>query len=341
MKRLLTVCIFTLLAGTFALAQNADEQALLKLEEDFRAAKINNDVPTLQRVLADNFYEVNWRGEGGNRAVILQIFSASKGRTIELSDLKVHVTGDNAIVRGYQHETRPGMDAYIQFMHFCVKQQGAWKLLAVQQMMDYRQGTRTPHGWNGQSNHLYLIGTDTQIKRSGNASAFLKSKHNERGVGLGLSQQIKADDYRGKRIRLSGYTRGENLGGIGFPWMRVDNAEGVTLSFDNTLNGEAEFDAFSLDWSKFEIVLDVPEQGFIIWMGFQLMGKGHVWLDDWQLEVVSKDVPSTSLTFSEATEKALAKYRAEQPGFFAGQKMRQPKLPTAPVNLDFETPGKQ
>jgi hypothetical protein len=233
------------------------------------------------------------------------------------------------------------MNAYIQFMHFFVKQQGAWRLQGVQQMMDYREGTRTPQGWSNQSNYRYLIGTDTKVKHSGNASVFLKSKHNEIGrIGTGTTQLIKADDYRGKRIRLTGYAKGENLGGLAFPWMRVDSAEGEVLSFDNTLNNESDFETFSPDWSKFEIVLDVPEKASVIFIGCQLVGKGSVWFDDLQFEVVGKDILSTNQPVSEATRKEIEKSLASQSAYLAAQKARQPKLPAAPVNLDFEAVGK-
>ena len=348
MKRTLLIAMFTTLAlvliSTAGFAQSADEQALLKLEEDFRAAKINNDVATLQRVLADNFYEVNWRGEGSNRATIIQIFANSKGRAIELSDLKVQVAGDAATVRGYQHETRPGMNAYIQFMHFCVRQQGAWRLLAIQQMMDYREGHELPKGWDGgsQSNHQYLIGRDTSVKRSGNASVIIKAKLNDTSVknGTGIAQGIRADEYRGKRIRLSGYAKGENHNAIAFSWLWVTTAESELLAFDDTRDRDAANEHFTSEWTKFELVMDIPEKAASIVFGFDLSGNGTVWLDDWQIEVVGKDVPSTNQAPSELRQKALDAQRSQSESAIAQMKARIAKSPTAPVNLDFETPGK-
>ena len=340
---------FTHLLLTFALSASVfaqtDEQALLKLEEDFRAAKINNDVPTLQRVLAENFYEVNWRGEGNNRPVIIQIFTNSKGRAIELSDLKVQVTGDNATVRGYQHETRPGMDAYIQFMHFCVKQQGAWRLLAIQQMMDYREGSVTPKGWTGASNYYSIINTDTTVKRSGKASAMLKSRPTQPSDdnSAALNQQIKADDYRSKRVRLSGWMKGAlQPGADALAWMNVRDENSESLRFDNTID-DPEF-AITLEWKKFEIVLDVPANSAALRFGAVLNGQGQVWADDWQLEVVPDDTPTTHRPESEAMKKFGEDYRRNNPIVAARQKqmlkLQLPGLPTAPVNLDFETTGK-
>ncbi|MBI1760636.1 MAG: nuclear transport factor 2 family protein [Acidobacteria bacterium] len=345
MRRLFTVWLFTCVACAFAFAQNADEQAVLKLEEDFRAAKINNDVAALQRVLADNFYEVNWRGEGSNRATIIQIFTNSKGRTIELSDLKVQVTGDAANVRGYQHETRPGMDAYIQFMHFCVRQQGAWRLLAVQQMPDYRAGSVTPKGWQGASNYYSIIHTDTTVKRSGQASALLKSNPTQPNDNnsAALSQQVKADAYRGQRVRLSGWMKGAvQPGGAALAWMGIRDENSESLRFSNTLD-DFEF-SLTPDWKRFAIALDVPANSAAIRFGAVLNGQGQIWTDDWQLEIVSDDTPTTHRTESEAMKKFGENYQRNNPAAVARQKqmfkLQLPSLPSAPVNLDFEMPGK-
>lgn len=60
-----------------------------------------------------------------------------------------------------------------------------------------------------------------------------------------------------------------------------------------------------------EIVLDVPEEAQEVAFGLLLTGKGQVWMDDLNFEVVGKDVPTTA----ESTVK---------------------KAPASPVNLNFE-----
>ncbi len=49
------------------------------------------------------------------------------------------------------------------------------------------------------------------------------------------------------------------------------------------------------DWKRYEIVLDVPGNSINIAFGILLTGKGKVWMDDLQFEVVGKDVPTTDM----------------------------------------------
>ena len=44
------------------------------------------------------------------------------------------------------------------------------------------------------------------------------------------------------------------------------------------------------DWQQYEVVLDVSENGVQIAFGILLAGKGQVWLDEVQLELVSTPV---------------------------------------------------
>ena len=50
------------------------------------------------------------------------------------------------------------------------------------------------------------------------------------------------------------------------------------------------------DWTRYEIVLDVPEAGQQIAMGLILDGPGQVWMDDLKIEVVGKEVAPTGGT---------------------------------------------
>jgi hypothetical protein len=78
------------------------------------------------------------------------------------------------------------------------------------------------------------------------------------------------------------------------------------------------------DWQKCEVVLDVPPDSVSMSAGFMLQSRsGQVWADDFQLEVVDRDVPTTDsgvpmLVAASFTDKNI---RPEQ---------------TQPVNLDFE-----
>ncbi len=350
MKHLITLLLCIFAACSFAFAQSADEQAILKLEDRLRTARLNNGVAELEQLTDPDLQLVNQRSSRNNRATFLTSSKTFKPSEITHSAVKVSIVGDTAIVSGDKREITPntmGRPQFLHFMHTWVKRAEGWKLLALQQQFDVREGTVTPAGWLGQSSVEHLIGRDTEVKRSGAASLFLKSKFAEdrivgTGIGdTGIGQAIKADAYRGKRILLTGYTKGRVEYGLAYPWLRVnaEHNEGELLSFDNRLN-EGFF--IRSDWNQFSIVLDVPEQAAVINFGFVLSGRGHVWLDDWELAVVEKSVPTTNQVMTEAIQKKIEAAR-NNPNWLKeveGYKKALLTLPTAATNLDFETAGK-
>jgi hypothetical protein len=47
------------------------------------------------------------------------------------------------------------------------------------------------------------------------------------------------------------------------------------------------------DWTRYEIVLDVPRAAPFISFGVSLVGGGHVWFDDFRFDAVDASVPTT------------------------------------------------
>ena len=90
-------------------------------------------------------------------------------------------------------------------------------------------------------------------------SRAVTSRHaRRRPTGFGaLSQFIRADDYRGKRVRFSAYVKTHDVSaassGAGL-WMRVDGNGGI-LAFDNMQNRPI---MGTTDWKLVSVVLDVP-----------------------------------------------------------------------------------
>ena len=344
MKRIFTFLLCSFAACSFALAQTT-EADILKLEDRLLAAMLNNGVAELELLADQELQNLNQFGERNDRARFLTLHKTFKPTELTHSAVKVRIAGDAAIVNGDKREVSTsnfGRPQYLHFMDIWVKRADGWKLLTRQQQFDVRDGTRTPAGWRGQSSVYHLIGTDTEVKHGGNASLFIKSKHTEdRNIATGIYQTIKADAYRGKRIKLTGYVKGSVAFGLAYPWMRV-NAEhdaGEILSFDNRL-GEGFF--VRPDWNQFSIVLDVPEASGTVILGFQLNGRGHVWLDDWQIEIVGKDIHSTNQPGSERALKQMETMRTTAQGKqeIENAKLRLATMPTTFTNLDFETPGK-
>jgi len=84
--------------------------------------------------------------------------------------------------------------------------------------------TPLPKGWfaAGSKPAEYEMGIDKTVFQNGNSSAYLKSK-DPTGNDFGtLMQYISAENYTGKRLRLSGYVKSDDVEGWSGMWMRVD-----------------------------------------------------------------------------------------------------------------------
>lgn len=150
----------------------------------------------------------------------------------------------------------------------------------------------TPAGWSagGSQPAEYEMGLDRATRRSGAASAFLRGK-TPTASGFGtLMQAIDAADYRGRRVRLSGFSKAAGVAGWAGLWMRVDGPQGV-LAFDNMQSRPIKGTA---DWKRCEVVLDVSSDASAIAFGLLLAGPGQVWFDDLGFEAVDGTVPVTA-----------------------------------------------
>ena len=81
-----------------------------------------------------------------------------------------------------------------------------------------------PAGWaaGGLSRAAYDIGTDQRVAHGGHASGYMFARDAKFDDWATLVQTVRADDFRGRRVRLSGYLRSEGVLGGAALWMRVD-----------------------------------------------------------------------------------------------------------------------
>jgi RNA polymerase sigma factor (sigma-70 family) len=175
-----------------------------------------------------------------------------------------------------------------------------------------------PKGWFGgcAKSDEYEVGLDRKERHGGKASAFVRLKNVEETDFGTLGQAFKADDYRGKRVRLSAWLKTKGVAGGAGLWMRVDGTD-KTLTFDNMKDRAVKGDS---RWARYEVVLDVPEAAKYITFGMLVWGKGQAWVDDFQIETVdAKKVKSTNLL----TEPI-------------PQEVPDMDAPGKPVNLGFE-----
>ena len=114
-----------------------------------------------------------------------------------------------------------------------------------------------------------------------------------------LMQKCLPDKYLGKRIRMSGSIKTQDLSDWGGLWLRIDSGEpGKTLGFDNMHDGKTDRSIRgTTPWTKYEIVLNVPTSTTYLAYGTLLTGQGQIWFGDLSFEIVDDDIPTTGYDF--------------------------------------------
>jgi hypothetical protein len=163
-----------------------------------------------------------------------------------------------------------------------------------------------PKGWWAANSDQYRLGVDMSVLREGKPSAVIESIVPEPAGFIAFNQTFSAENYRGKRIRLAGYIKTQDVAKWSGFWLRADDAKGGIVAFDNMQNRGV---AGTADWTRAEIVLDVPVDAEALFFGLILEGKGKAWMNGLSFEVVNSSVPVTT--------------------------PKKPELPKAPMNLDF------
>ena len=100
MKKLLAIASVTLAMGAMALGQGGVEKALLDLERQWVKASSAGDGDALAPLLASDFVSVQSDGTMQTKAVYVANARKGKWQVNDVSDMKVQVHGDSAVVIG-------------------------------------------------------------------------------------------------------------------------------------------------------------------------------------------------------------------------------------------------
>jgi hypothetical protein len=149
-----------------------------------------------------------------------------------------------------------------------------------------------PPGWyvigGTATGYDVAVAADAGINGSGLA---VKNVQNLPGAFSGVGQQISAQNYLGKKVRLSGFIRTKAVSdGYAGLWIRVDKDKEVLL-LDNM--GDRGVTGNS-DWQAYEAVVLVDKEATGIIFGALLTGKGEMFVDQLSLDIVSDDTPTTN-----------------------------------------------
>ena len=147
-----------------------------------------------------------------------------------------------------------------------------------------RHTKQLPKGWllAGSRPADYDAGVE-QHAYEDKAAVALKARRASNGFGT-IMQRFSADAYRGQRLRLSAAVRPMDVAEWAGLWMRVDGEHRESLAFDNMQDRPI---TGTTDWTRYEVVLDVPDAGStVIAFGVLLRGAGAIWMADVRLETV-------------------------------------------------------
>jgi len=187
------------------------------------------------------------------------------------------------------------------------------------------RGFEVPFGWTAISDSSYDVTLDTGLHVGGHGFTVATIRSNRdlvAGAGV-LQQSIRANDFRGQRILLTGYLKSNATTADANLFLRVDGASAVLVS-DYMENRPVRG---TTDWTQYSIVLDVPANAIGLTFGLSIAGAGQVWLDD-----VSLDIVDTSMA---VTGHRLG-WGGKPMTFGRGGRSAYENAPRNPINLDFE-----
>jgi peroxiredoxin len=146
MKKLNSILFFTLILGLSSFGQTTkktsndllEKKIILQTEEEFRKAKVDNDVQTIDKILADDYKGFNQFGDTSDKAKAKSSWINRKV-TLTLDSVSVTLESDtSAKVKGIMKED----DIPMSFEHGLIKKDGKWQIVSLLQKMIEYKGTR-------------------------------------------------------------------------------------------------------------------------------------------------------------------------------------------------------
>jgi uncharacterized protein (TIGR02246 family) len=138
MKKLMFVATLVVVCLLPVWGQTAAEKELIKVENDWSAAWAKNDAKALDLLYATEYNATDVSGKTWNKTEGMKEDLSSKyeGKSFQLSELKVHVYGQMAVVTGrnnykFTSEGKAGGDD-ARFTDVFVKRDGRWQCVATQ-----------------------------------------------------------------------------------------------------------------------------------------------------------------------------------------------------------------
>ena len=156
--------------------------------------------------------------------------------------------------------------------------------------------------WQTFGEGKYSIEIDTIVFQNGKNSVSVEFKDGTPNY-KGWAYTVPAI-YQGNKIKLTGYIKTENVtDGYGGLWMRIDPSVGYGNMNNRGVKG-------TTNWKKYEIELDLkPSQAKKIVVGGMLVGRGKMWIDNFEITIDGKQLDKVPINELLEAEKDTA-YKA-------------------------------
>jgi hypothetical protein len=158
---------------------------------------------------------------------------------------------------------------------------------------------------------VFTYGLDRSEKNGGQQSGFMSSRSAPAEGSMTFYQQIRADNYRGKRVRWSGWVQTRGIVGQisdgGGLWMTI-YYPGEDGTGDKRARAETTGFRGTAGWRQVSVVLDVPPNAIGFYVAVWIQGPGELWVDDFALEEVGTSVTTTASVVSDSSPGALQSF---------------------------------
>jgi len=172
-----------------------------------------------------------------------------------------------------------------------------------------------PKDWfkAGSEPENYKIDLDYSIVQNGKKSVFIESIEMNIDEFGTLMQTCSAKEYLGKKVKMTGFIKTENVTDWVGMWLRIDPVKTISNEyFDNMANRPIKGNT---NWTKYEIILDIPTNSNSMNFGVLLKGSGKVWIDNLSFDIIGNSMKK----FNDSLNIGISN-----------------KLLSKPKNLDFE-----
>ena len=109
------------------------EAQIRDIEEQFRVAKLKNDVQSLDRILDTSFVETNQNGNSRTKNEAIELFRSFAIQSLKTESATIRVSDNAAVVTGSQTEVNDTGTDRMLFTRVYIRSGDRWRLLASSQ----------------------------------------------------------------------------------------------------------------------------------------------------------------------------------------------------------------